>query len=156
MIVSSKRTEHDSSFRIVLYDTDAEGNCVPSYTLPECDDEIDSYYAQRAIELERLRGELLEGRISPVAFFTELQHMDLKDLAARVKLSPGKVKRHMTPAGFDGVKVEVLKRYARVFDVAVADLFGFTFVPDEVQVQTETHHDRLLVDTRLSWRGEGE
>jgi hypothetical protein len=150
MIISSKPEQYDGSWRIVLYDIEPDGQCHPQFTKPELDEHIGSYYVQRAIELERLQQELFDGQISPIGFFMEYHNMDIADLAARMKLSKGTIKKHLTPAGFSSAKVEALRRYARIFDVGVSDFFQFTYVPDEVSVEVRRIQDRLIQNVTIT------
>lgn len=150
MIVSSKRERYDGSWRLVLYETDGSGKCVPRLTKSDFDNDIDSYYVQRELELERLQKELIACTISPICFFVKYYHMDIKDVASRMKLSKSTVKKHFTPKGFDYVKVEELKRYARIFDIAVSDFFQFTFVNEELKVETDKYNDRLIQHVTIS------
>jgi Cro/C1-type HTH DNA-binding domain len=149
MIVSSKREEYDGSFRLVLYETDSAGKCVPKYTKSDFDEQIDTYYTQRATEFDRLKTALFKGEISPIGFFLEYYHMNLKDLAARIQLRPGKVKKHLTPKGFASVNVATLQKYARIFDTNVADFFSFTFIPDGLSIESARYHDRLLQEITI-------
>ncbi len=144
MIISTKPKTHDKPFCMVMYHRDASGRCTPSYVESEHVENIHAYYLQRSLEMKRLHEAVIAGKISPVAFFIQYQHMDLKDVAARVKLRPGQVRKHMTLEGFAKARVEELQRYARVFDIAVSDLFDFTFIEDNIAVESERFHDRLI------------
>ncbi len=135
---------------MMLYDTDKEGQCMPSYVPTEYNEEINIYYAQRAEELKRLHAEVLEGKISPIGLFFHLQHMSLGDLAKRVGLRPGQVEKQMTPLGFKSATVEQLQKYAKVFDVAVADFFEFFFISDEIVTESAKFHNRLILQTVFS------
>jgi hypothetical protein len=150
MIISSKREQYDGSWRLVLYDTDRDGKCNPKYTKTEFDEIIGSYYEQREMELTRLQRELYAGHISPVYFFLKYYHMDIKDLASRMKLRKSVVKKHLTPKGFDTIKVEQLRRYARIFDIAVSDFFQFTHVPENVSVEVEKYQGRLIQNVSIA------
>ena len=149
MILYEKRQTHDRPSRLVMYETGADGKCAPEYVTASFDGEIDSYYEQRWVELQRLRKQLTEGAISPVRLFMEYHHMTLKDVASRMRMPAFRVRRHLTPKGFGKVKVAVLQRYARLFDVAVADFFQFTCLPDGVEVGVERRSDRLLQDVTV-------
>jgi hypothetical protein len=144
MIVSSKLEQYDGSWRLVLYETDQDGKCNPKYTKTEFDEDIGSYYVQRDMEFKRLQKELYAGNLSPVYFFMKYYHMDLKDLASRMKLRKSTVNKHLTPKGFDTIKVEELRRYARIFDISVGDFFQFTHVSEDVSVQVDRYDGRLL------------
>ncbi len=140
----------DAPFCLVMYDTDKDGRCVPSYVESEYNEEIGVYYAQRATELKRLHSEVLEGKISPISFFVQYQNMTLSDVAARVGLRVSQVKKHLSLEGFKSATVEQLMKYAKVFDVAIADLFEFYFVSDDVVAESTRHHERLILQTSFS------
>jgi len=144
MILRDEREQYDGSFRLVTYATDDDGKCVPELTKSDMDDVIDSYYVLRAEELERLQKQLVEGGLSPIGFFIRLQNMTVRETAPRVGVSMGRVKKHMTPEGFAGVKVKTLQRYAQVFDVAVADFFQFTRIVGNLEAKTKQYSNRLL------------
>jgi hypothetical protein len=152
MIIASKADKHDNGWRIVLYDRQApgQGSAAPRLTQAEFHDEIDIYYEQRQLERDRLFGELVGGKTSPVGFYLQLQGMDVVDVAKRTRLRSGLVRRHMTPAGFSSVTVEQLTRYARVFDVSVGDFFWFARQRDGVAVEVKNQAGGLLqfVDLR--------
>lgn len=144
MIVSKKAEEYDGKFRLVLYRPDEQGRCVANLAKGDFDSEIDSYYKQRAVEAERLLRELLNGKVSPIGFFAELYHMNVKDIAARMRLRGSKVKKHMKMDGFKGITVEMLQKYARIFDVAVGDFFHLINIDDNISISSEKLNDRLF------------
>ena len=144
MIISTKTRTHDEPFRMMMYHEDEAGRCTPSYVESEHVENIEAYYLQQSMQMQRLHKEVIEGRISPVAFFVEYQRMDIRDVAARVKLRPGQVRKHMTMEGFSKARVADLQRYARVFDIAVSDLFDFTFVDENITVDSTRFHNRLI------------
>jgi hypothetical protein len=150
MIISSKREQYDGSWRLVLYETDPDGKCHPKYTKTEFDEYIGTYYVQRDMELKRLQKELYTGHISPVCFFMTYHHMDLRDLASRMKLRKSTVKKHLTSKGFDAIKVEELRRYARIFDISVSDFFQFTHIPEKVSVQVDRYDGRLIQSVSIA------
>ncbi len=149
MIISSKAETHDEPWRLVMFNPTDSGKCVPDYIESEYNEEIRIFYQQRAEELERLHREVLTGTLSPVAFFVKYQTMNVKDVAARVKLRSRVVEKHMTLEGFKSARVEELQRYARVFDVSVSDFFDFTFIGDTIAVETKRHHDRLISESTM-------
>lgn len=150
MIISDKREKYDGSLRIVMWEKDEDGKCVSRLEKVEFDEDINLYYAQKEKELRRLQRNLFAGEISPISFFMQFQNMTVTDTAARVRLSAGKVRKHMTPEGFDGIKVETLKRYAKVFDIVVSDLFQFTHLTGELDVEMDATKDRLVQRLTIS------
>jgi hypothetical protein len=135
---------------MVMYHEDGAGRCTPRYVESENVENIHAYYLQRSLEMKRLHEEVVAGSISPVAFFVQYQHMDVKDVAARVKLRPGTVRKHMTLRGFSKARVEELQRYARVFDISVSDLFDFTFVDEAITVESSRFHNRLIHQAKFT------
>lgn len=156
MIIRRENERYDGSHRVLMYETDEEGRLVERQRKSDLDDQISTFYEQRTLELARLRRQLLDGAISPIALCMAYQNLTVADLASRVKLSKRQVKRHLTPAGFGEVTVAVLQRYARVFDLAVADLFQFVDVGEGVEVRDEHRRERLIQLVTVALAGEGD
>jgi hypothetical protein len=66
---------------------------------------------------------LTSGQFSPVAYYIMLKDMAPADVAVRTGLSARVVKNHMDPKHFGKISLDVARRYAEVFGVALADLF---------------------------------
>jgi hypothetical protein len=152
MIVRDKRETYDGGWRLVRFETGPDGTCAPRLASSDFDEQIDTFYAQRVDERTRLTARLLAGEISPVAFFMEYWNMDVKDTAARMRLRPSAVRKHMTARGFERVRVETLKRYARVFDIAVADFFQFLRLPEGIDAEVRNLNDRLVQQVAVAVR----
>lgn len=150
MIIRENFETYDGSFRILKYEADEAGGLETRAIKSDLDDQIETFYTQRQIEMERLRREVLQGKISPIALCMTYQNLTLSDLASRVKLSKRKVQKHLTPKGFRDVTVEQLQRYARIFDLRVADFFEFIHVANGVELETEQRQERLIQILRLS------
>jgi hypothetical protein len=83
---------------------------------------VDDFWDKRR-KLEQDLGRRLDtGEISPVAYYLTLREMAVADLAARVGLSRGRVKKHMQPKHFREISAETATRYADVFGISVAQL----------------------------------
>ena len=80
---------------------------------------------------------LTSGRFSPIAYYMMLKDMTAADVAVRARLSVRTVKKHMRPHHFGSMTLEVARRYAEVFGVAVADLFQ---IPERPAKGLEIHH----------------
>ena len=84
--------------------------------------------------LEKSLAEKLEKReISPIFFYMTLEELTISELASRVGLPKYKVKKHLDPAFFDRIKVSELKRYARVFNIPVANFFQIIFTKQDIK-----------------------
>ena len=130
--IEGKGAKYDGNWRLVMYETGPDGRCSPELRKSDMDAEIAVFYQQRQKEFARLHGRLFAGELSPVGFFIELQRLSPQEVAVRMRLRPGVVKRHATPAGFESVPIETLRRYARLFDVAVADFFEFVELAEDL------------------------
>ncbi len=144
MIIREKTEQYDGSHRVLMYEADDAGGLREESRASDLDDQIGTFYEARKLEMDRLRRKVLDGQISPIALCMTYQQMTVPDLAARAKLSKRVVKRHLTPTGFREVTVTILQRYARIFDLSVADLFQFLDVPEGIVVRDEHRQERLL------------
>ncbi|MDD5306303.1 MAG: helix-turn-helix transcriptional regulator [Deltaproteobacteria bacterium] len=144
MIITGTRQRFEGGLRIIRYERNETGRCVPCLRPPETEAEIDIYYEQRDIDFKRLHGELCAGVMSPVGFFAAYFNMSPKDIAPMVGLSESTVGKHMSPRGFEKATIEILKRYARVFDISVADLFSFVFLHGDLDHEVHYLADRLM------------
>ena len=66
---------------------------------------------------------LKKGEISPIEYYRVLINISISDLASRIGLSSRKVKKHLQPENFKSIKLNILKRYAEVFRVPLANMF---------------------------------
>lgn len=83
---------------------------------------MDDYiYKRKNLELE-LRKQLTDGIISPVKYYMVLVDLSFSELASRVGIRQSKVRKHLDPKHFGCATVEELSRYARVFNIPVANL----------------------------------
>ncbi len=150
MIITETPEQQKHPHRFLMWDADENGKCVSSLAESEFASDIHLYYEQRAKEVRRLLVRLTDNEISPVYFFMDYQQITVKDLASRVRVSASTVKKHLTPDGFKKVSIEILQRYARVFDIMLADFFNFTLVPDDINVKNTRHNNRLLQKTTIT------
>ncbi len=81
----------------------------------------DFWYKRHNLEKELLE-KVRRGEMSPVAYYMTLEELTPSELAARVKLSARKVKKHMDPGLFGTATLEQLKRYCGVFNVPLANM----------------------------------
>jgi len=150
MIVRKEPLRHDDTFKIIMYKCDNDGSVSPNYQKAEFHDEVNTYYCQRVSEFERLHSELISGNISAVKFYADLQHLDARELAARMRTCIGAIKKHFTPEGFKGVTVKQLQNYAKIFNIAVSDFFQFLVIDKNLHACEKRLHSRLLQELTLS------
>jgi len=137
MIVRSSGETYEGGRRLVLYEVDEAGKCVPTLQKSMFDQDIETFYEQRAKELARLEREVLEGKISPLALYMGLYRLTADDIAARARVRKSLVRRHVTAEGFRSARVDTLERYAAIFDATVADFFQLTHISDGLEVEVE-------------------
>jgi len=71
---------------------------------------------------ENARKQLLSGILSPIAFYMELNIMDVAILAGYTGISKWKVRRHLKMKHFNKLTPELLLKYAEVFHITSAEL----------------------------------
>ena len=69
--------------------------------------------------IEKLRN----GEISPIYYYMTMEELTISELAERVGISKGEVKKHLDPKGFQKVRISKLIRYANVLNIPLANLF---------------------------------
>lgn len=108
----------------IAYATDRDGN----YTLVHSDGwEVKNIVNDQAWELifnkiKLVHDKVLNDEVSPLAFHMAFNQMDISLLAKYVNRGVWRVKRHMKPKVFAKLKPELLKQYADVFEIEVAQL----------------------------------
>ena len=82
----------------------------------------DYWFKQKNLEMS-LRNRILEGEISPVYYYMTLQELSIADLALRVNIGRSKLKKYFKPRYFEKIGLPLLKKFAEVFDIPIANLF---------------------------------
>ena len=75
--------------------------------------------------VEETKQEVLNGKVSPVKYYMELNVMDLPVLAGYTGFFSWQVKRHMKPSVFKKLSTKKLQKYAEAFEVSVDELINF-------------------------------
>lgn len=65
------------------------------------------------------------GKASPIAYFMELNKMDVPVLAGYTGLWQWRIKRHLKPGIFSGLPDKILQKYADAFLITVNELKNF-------------------------------
>ena len=86
-------------------------------------------------ETRRAHGLVKSGELSPIAYYQARHQMDIGLLASYVGMAGWRVKRHRRPAVFRRLPERILRRYATVFGVSIAELKTIpeTFSPDLIR-----------------------
>jgi hypothetical protein len=71
---------------------------------------------------EETRQQVLNGKLSPIAFYMELNIMDTGILANYMDISKRKVRKHLRMRGFRSLSPEMLSRYAEVLNITTEEL----------------------------------
>lgn len=112
---------------------------------------LDDFFDKKNKLKKKRLDELVKGEISPLAYYKDLVDIGEGDLAIRVGVSRRKLRSHMTPKGFAGIKVLLLEKYAEVFGIPTAQLFQIVLCDDEqIEVQYEETGLAQVIITRIS------
>lgn len=76
--------------------------------------------------LQTILNEVMEGRLSPVAWFMHKNLMDVPLLAKYMGKWQWTIKRHMKPQVFKKLGRDTLVRYAQVFNITQEELVNFS------------------------------
>lgn len=92
----------------------------------------DQAWATIEAETARVHGLVKSGELSPIAYYQARHQMDICLLASYVGMAGWRVKRHRRPQVFARLPERILRRYAAVFRVSVAELRTVpdTFTPE--------------------------
>ncbi|SEN65574.1 hypothetical protein SAMN05444671_2032 [Flavobacterium sp. CF108] len=108
----------------LLYATDENGNYTTTLStgwepktiaLSNSIDEINERIAEA-------RQQVLNGEVSPIVYFMEVNKMDLTILASYVGFWKWRVKKHFKPSIFAKLNDKVLQKYADTFEISIEEL----------------------------------
>ncbi|MBB4800768.1 hypothetical protein HNP37_000807 [Flavobacterium nitrogenifigens] len=108
----------------LLYATDENGNYTTTLStgwepktiaLSNSIDEINERIADA-------KQQVLNGEVSPIVYFMEVNKMDLTILSSYVGFWKWRVKRHFKPSVFAKLNDKILKKYADTFEVSIEEL----------------------------------
>jgi hypothetical protein len=77
---------------------------------------------KQAQELEDIRQQILDGKLSPLAYHIQINLFNVKLLASYTGISKRSIKKHIKPDYFYRLDEETLNKYANVFEVTVEEL----------------------------------
>lgn len=108
----------------LLYATDENGNYTTTLStgwepktiaLSNSIDEINERIADA-------KQQVLDGEVSPIVYFMEVNKMDLTILSSYVGFWKWRVKRHFKPSVFATLSDKILQKYADTFGVSIEEL----------------------------------
>jgi transcriptional regulator with XRE-family HTH domain len=124
VLVKEKDARFKTDRKLIMYVEKKDGAYRPietgSYMI---ETHFDDFIEKRKSLKENYSNKLKNGEISPIEYYRVLINISIADLATRVGLSSRKVKKHLKPGNFKSIRVDVLKRYADVFRIPVANMF---------------------------------
>lgn len=111
---------------------------------------IDDFWKKQIHFKNNALEKLKSGKISSIGFYMEIFNMTEADLAARVGIGTGKVKKHCSLKGFEKVQMGTLKKYAEVFDIRVSDFFRLDPFPpkDHAEKTSKTDNEYVIIVER--------
>lgn len=72
--------------------------------------------------VKEIKQKVINKELSPIAYYMELNRMDLSVLAAYFGKWKWIVKRHFKPSNFDKLSSKSLKNYANIFNISLDEL----------------------------------
>lgn len=72
--------------------------------------------------VEVFKKQCLEGEISPVQYYMELNRMDLTVLSSYIGKWQWQIKRHFKPKVFNKLPAKTIQKYADTFNITIAQL----------------------------------
>lgn len=130
--MKEKDSRVDNSHQLILYVEKEDQSFGPVQTGSFMVENYLEDLFEKKNKLKNVRlHEVLEGKISPLAYYKDLVDIGEGDLAARVGVSRRKLRFHMTPQGFAKLTVPLLKSYATVFGIPLAQLFQIILCENE-------------------------
>jgi hypothetical protein len=116
--------------QVILYVEKDDGKYEPIQTGSYLTKNYLSDYEMKRRNLEEsLQIQVLRGDFSPVYYYMVLEDLTLSELAARVGIRKGKVKKHLESVHFSSLPQETLQIYADVFNITVQDMLKLLVQP---------------------------
>jgi hypothetical protein len=72
--------------------------------------------------INEIRNKVIKGELSPLAYFMEINQMEISMLAGYTGFRKWKIKRHLKPTNFKKITRDDLTKYASVLNVAAGQL----------------------------------
>jgi len=109
--------------QVILYVEKEDGEFGPMQTGSYLTRNFLEDYEEKRKHLENsLKAKISSREVSPIYYYMVLEDLTLSELAARVGIRKGKVRKHLEYNSFNSINEEVLKTYADVFNVKVQEM----------------------------------
>jgi len=116
--------QDNGEFKDLYYAVDDNGNYI---TTQSTGWEPKSIALSNAIEeinerVANVKTRVLNNETSPIEYHMELHKMDINILTSYVGLWKWRVKRHFKPSVFKKLSIDILQKYADVFEISIDQL----------------------------------
>jgi hypothetical protein len=72
--------------------------------------------------MEKLRQQVLNGEVSPLAYHIRVNSFNISMLCAYTGIPKRHIRKHLEPKNFDRLNEETLKKYSAAFEILVEEL----------------------------------
>jgi hypothetical protein len=111
-------------FKEPVYSLDKNGNytTVPSVGWDPKNAVMQEAWDNVNEKIEQTKQDVLEGKLSPIAYYIEKNIMDVGLVAQYMDLWKWTVKKHLKPCNFAKLDDAILQKYAKVFSISKGEL----------------------------------
>jgi len=111
----------DKNFKTVVYALDNNGSYTKVPTIGWEPEHFAQKQAWDSVEedVERIKNSVIEGKLSPIAYFTEKYCFSLRRLSHLTGFSKHQIKKHFKPEVFSTLDSATLETYSRAFKVPI-------------------------------------
>lgn len=118
-----------------IYTVDEKGEYTTSYSMGW---DVKNEVMQQAWDninekVEKIRKRVVDGELSPIAYYMEKQIMDIGLLSKYIGLWKWKVKKHLKQKHFTKLPEDLIKKYADIFDLSSKELVDIQRIMNEGQ-----------------------
>jgi hypothetical protein len=75
-------------------------------------------------QVEKTRLDVIEGKLSPLAYYMEKNIMDVKLVSEYTGIPKRKIRKHLSPESFSKLNPSEIEKYAQVFNITKEDLLN--------------------------------
>ncbi|OIP05575.1 MAG: hypothetical protein AUJ97_00535 [Bacteroidetes bacterium CG2_30_32_10] len=79
-------------------------------------------------QVENTKQAVIEGKLSPLAYYMEKNMMDVKLLSQYTGIPKRKIRKHLNPNVFFKLKPSLIEQYAKIFNLSIQDLLNIESV----------------------------
>lgn len=149
--MKEKDARVNNEHQLVLYVEQEDGTYGPIQTGSYMVEHYFDDYLEKHKRLEAdCLAKLCDGEISPIGYYMTLINISEADIGSRVNISARKVRNHKDPKHFAKIGLPLVKRYAEVFGVPVANMFQILTPKNlETKICQQKTQNPLVVITKV-------